>query len=104
MGEVAQRGPLAGLELEMIGDHLKKGIKRRDAFKGSFAMLGALAVATGVGKGTSAASAVASLGLLRRICPRSSSPPPPPRSAPARPGSPTGWTSPSSSATSSASR
>ena len=64
MGDVAQRGPLAGLELELIGDRLKKGIKRRDAFKGSFAMLGALAVATGVGKGTTAEAAVASLGLL----------------------------------------
>ena len=64
MGDVAERGPLAGLELEMIGDRLKKGVKRRDTFKGGFAMLGALAVATGVGKGTTAEAAVASLGLL----------------------------------------
>ena len=64
MGDVAKRGPLAGLELELIGDRLKKSVKRRDAFKGSFAMLGALAVATGVGRGTTAEAAVASLGLL----------------------------------------
>lgn len=64
MGEVAQRGPLAGLELEMVGDRIKKGVRRRDAFKGSFAMLGALAMATGVGRGTSSADGLASLGLL----------------------------------------
>jgi ribose transport system substrate-binding protein len=64
MGDVAQRGPLAGLELEFVGDRLKKGFKRRDTFKGSFAMLGALAVATGVGQGTTAAKGLASLGLL----------------------------------------
>ena len=64
MGEVAKRGPLAGLELEMVGDRLKKGFKRRDAFKGSFAMLGALAMATGVGRHTTAAQGLATLGLL----------------------------------------
>ena len=64
MSEVAQRGPLAGLELELVGDRLKKGFKRRDAFKGSFAMLGALAMATGVGRHATAAQGLASLGLL----------------------------------------
>jgi ribose transport system substrate-binding protein len=64
MGDVAKRGPLAGLELELIGDRLKKGVKRRDAFKGSAAMLGALAMATGAGRYVSANEAVASLGLL----------------------------------------
>lgn len=64
MGDIAQRGPLAGLELEMVGDRLKKGVRRRDAFKGSFAMLGALAMATGVGRHATAAQGLASLGLL----------------------------------------
>lgn len=64
MGNIAERGPLAGLELEMVGDRLKKGFKRRDAFKGSFAMLGALAMATGVGRHVTAAQGLASLGLL----------------------------------------
>jgi ribose transport system substrate-binding protein len=64
MSEVATRGPLAGLELEMVGDRLKKGFRRRDAFRGSFAMLGALAMATGVGRGVTKAEALASLGLL----------------------------------------
>ena len=64
MGEIAQRGPLAGLELEFVGDRLKKGFKRRDAFKGSFATLGALAMATGVGRHVTAAQGLASLGLL----------------------------------------
>jgi ribose transport system substrate-binding protein len=64
MGEVAQRGPLAGLELEMVGDRIKKSVKRRDAFKGGFAMLGALAMATGVGRHTTSAQGLATLGLL----------------------------------------
>lgn len=64
MGNIAERGPLAGLELEMVGDRLRKGFKRRDAFKGSFAMLGALAMATGVGRHVTAAQGLASLGLL----------------------------------------
>ena len=64
MGDIAQRGPLAGLELEFVGDRLKKGFKRRDAFKGSFATLGALAMATGVGRHVTAAQGLASLGLL----------------------------------------
>ncbi|MFN8679017.1 MAG: sugar ABC transporter substrate-binding protein [Thermomicrobiales bacterium] len=64
MGEVAQRGPLAGLELELVGDRLRKGFRRRDAFKGSFAMLGALAMATGVGRHVTAAQGLATLGLL----------------------------------------
>jgi ribose transport system substrate-binding protein len=64
MSEVAKRGPLAGLELEMVGDRLKKGFKRRDAFKGSFAMLGALAMASGVGRGRTAAEGLAALGLV----------------------------------------
>ncbi|MFN8590736.1 MAG: sugar ABC transporter substrate-binding protein [Thermomicrobiales bacterium] len=64
MEEIVERGPLAGLELEFVGDRLKKGFRRRDTFKGSFAMLGALAVATGVGRGTTAAQGLASLGLL----------------------------------------
>src|SRR3712207_3338119 len=64
MGDIAKRGPLAGLELELVGDRVKKGIKRRDTFKGGFAMLGALAMATGVGRETTAAQGLASLGLL----------------------------------------
>ena len=64
MGDVAKRGPLAGLELEFVGDRLKKGFKRRDAFKGTFATLGALAMATGVGQHVTAAQGLASLGLL----------------------------------------
>jgi len=64
MGDVANRGPLAGLELEFVGDRLKKGFKRRDAFKGGIATLGALAVATGVGRHVTAAQGLASLGLL----------------------------------------
>lgn len=64
MSEVAQRGPLAGLELEMIGDRVKKSVKRRDAFKGGFAMLGALAMATGVGRHATSAQGLATLGLL----------------------------------------
>jgi ribose transport system substrate-binding protein len=64
MGDFAKRGPLAGLELEMVGDRLKKGFKRRDTFKGGFAMLGALAMATGVGREATAAQGLASLGLL----------------------------------------
>ena len=44
MGDVGHRGPLAGVELEFIGDRLKKGFKRRDTFRGGFAMLGALAM------------------------------------------------------------
>jgi hypothetical protein len=52
-----ERGPLAGLELEFVGDRLKKGFKRRDAFKGGIATLGALAVATGVGRHVTAAQA-----------------------------------------------
>lgn len=64
MSEIVERGPLAGIELELIGDRLKQGIKRRDAFRGGFAMLGALAVATGVGQGVSSAAALRSLGLL----------------------------------------
>jgi ribose transport system substrate-binding protein len=64
MGEVAQRGPLAGLEFELIGDRLKKGFKRRDTFRGGFAMLGALAMAAGVGRENTAARGLASLGLL----------------------------------------
>jgi ribose transport system substrate-binding protein len=64
MGEVAKRGPLAGLELEFVGDRLKKSVKRRDAFKGTFATLGALAMATGVGRHVTAAQGLASLGLL----------------------------------------
>ncbi|MCC7022110.1 MAG: sugar ABC transporter substrate-binding protein [Thermomicrobiales bacterium] len=64
MGNIAERGPLAGLELEFVGDRLKKGFKRRDAFRGSFAMLGALAMATGVGRHATAAQGLASLGLL----------------------------------------
>lgn len=64
MGDVAKRGPLAGLELEFVGDRLKKSFKRRDAFKGGFATLGALAMATGVGRHVTAAQGLASLGLL----------------------------------------
>jgi ribose transport system substrate-binding protein len=64
MGDVAKRGPLAGLELEFVGDRLKKSFKRRDAFKGGFATLGALAMATGVGRQVTAAEGLASLGLL----------------------------------------
>ena len=64
MGEVAKRGPLAGLELELIGDRMKKSVRRRDAFKGSAAMLGALAMATGIGRGVTPAAAISSLGLL----------------------------------------
>ena len=64
MGEIAPRGPLAGLELELIGDRLKKGFKRRDTFRGGFAMIGALVVAAGVGRERTAAQGLASLGLL----------------------------------------
>jgi ribose transport system substrate-binding protein len=64
MGDVAKRGPLAGLELELVGDRLKKSVKRRDTFRGGFAMLGALAMATGVGREVTAAQGLASLGLL----------------------------------------
>lgn len=64
MGEIAPRGPLAGLELELIGDRLKKGFKRRDTFRGGFAMLGALVVAAGVGRERTAAQGLAALGLL----------------------------------------
>jgi ribose transport system substrate-binding protein len=64
MGEVAKRGPLAGMELEFVGDRLKKGFKRRDTFRGGFAMLGALAMATGVGQSKTAAEGLASLGLI----------------------------------------
>src|ERR671921_2251737 len=64
MGDIAQRGPLTGLELEFVGDRLKKGFKRRDAFKGTFATLGALAMATGVGRHVTAAQGLALLGLL----------------------------------------
>ena len=64
MGDVASRGPLAGLELEFVGDRLKKGFKRRDTFKGGIATLGALAMATGVGRHATAAQGLASLGLL----------------------------------------
>ncbi len=64
MSEVGHRGPLAGVELELVGDRLKKGFKRRDTFRGGFAMLGALAMATGVGRHTTSAQGLASLGLL----------------------------------------
>jgi ribose transport system substrate-binding protein len=64
MGEIAPRGPLAGLELEFIGDRLKKRFKRRDTFRGGFATLGALAMAAGVGRERTAAQGLASLGLL----------------------------------------
>jgi ribose transport system substrate-binding protein len=64
MGEFAKRGPLAGLEMEFVGDRLKKGFKRRDTFKGGIATLGALAMATGVGRHVTAAQGLASLGLL----------------------------------------
>jgi len=64
MGEIAPRGPLAGLELELIGDRLKKGFRRRDTFRGGFAMIGALVVAAGVGRERTAAQGLASLGLL----------------------------------------
>lgn len=64
MSEVAKRGPLAGVELELIGDRLKKGFKRRDGFKLSAATVGALAMATGIGRGVTPAQAVASLSLL----------------------------------------
>jgi ribose transport system substrate-binding protein len=52
------------MDLEIVGDRLKKGFKRRDTFRGGFAMLGALAMATGVGRHTTAAQGLASLGLL----------------------------------------
>lgn len=64
MSEVGTRGPLAGVELEFIGDRLKKGFKRRDGFKATAATLGALAMATGIGRGVTPAQAVASMGLL----------------------------------------
>ena len=64
MGETAKRGPLAGQDLEWIGDGLKKQFKRRDAFKGGIAGLGALAMAVGVGRHTTASAALNSLGLL----------------------------------------
>ncbi|HLL49048.1 MAG TPA: sugar ABC transporter substrate-binding protein [Thermomicrobiales bacterium] len=48
----------------MVGDRIKKSVKRRDAFKGGFAMLGALAMATGVGRHTTSAQGLATLGLL----------------------------------------
>ena len=64
MGEFGKRGPLAGMDLEFVGDRLKKGLKRRDTFKGGFAMLGALAMATGVGQSKTAAEGLASLGLI----------------------------------------
>jgi hypothetical protein len=67
-----ERGPLAGLELEFVGDRLKKGFKRRDAFKGGIATLGALAVATGVGRHVTAAQGLARSGLLPEIFPRRS--------------------------------
>lgn len=64
MTEFAKRGPLAGVELELIGDRLKKGFKRRDGIKATAATLGALAMATGIGRGVTPAQAVASMGLL----------------------------------------
>ena len=64
MGAVGKRGPLAGMDLEFVGDRLKKGFKRRDTFKGGFAMLSALAMATGVGQSKTAAEGLASLGLI----------------------------------------
>jgi ribose transport system substrate-binding protein len=64
MSEVAKRGPLAGVELELLGDRLRKSFKRRDGLKVGAATLGALAMATGIGRGVSATEAVASLGLL----------------------------------------
>jgi ribose transport system substrate-binding protein len=64
MSEKAKRGPLAGVELELIGDRLKKSFKRRDGFKATAATLGALAMATGIGRGVTPAQAVASMGLL----------------------------------------
>lgn len=64
MSEVGKRGPLAGVELELVGDRLKKGFKRRDGFKATAATLGALAMATGIGRGVTPVQAVASMGLL----------------------------------------
>ena len=64
MGDLVERGPLKGLELEFIGDRLRKDIKRRDAFRGGLAGIAALAAATGVGWRSTSAEALASLGLL----------------------------------------
>ncbi len=65
MGEMATRGPLAGRDLEMVGDRLKKHLKTsRRGFMGGFAGLAALAAATGVGRHASAAEGMTSLGLL----------------------------------------
>ncbi len=64
MYEVGKDGPLKGVELEFIGDRLRKSVKRRDTFRGTFATLVGLAAATGVGQGVSAKQAVASLGML----------------------------------------
>ncbi|MDP9363588.1 MAG: sugar ABC transporter substrate-binding protein [Chloroflexota bacterium] len=64
MGEIASRGPLAGRDLEVVGDRLKKQLKTsRRGFMGGFASLSALAAATGVGLHLSAREALASLGL-----------------------------------------
>ena len=67
MGEIATRGPLAGQELEQIGDRLKRQLKRdrlrlsRRRCFGGFAGLAALAAAATVpGRGPS----VKALGLL----------------------------------------
>lgn len=64
MYEIGKEGPMKGLELEFVGDRLKKHVKRRDAFKGGFAGIAALAAATGVGRGVSANEAIALLGLI----------------------------------------
>jgi len=64
VGHIGERGPLAGYDLEFLGDRLKKQFKRREVFKGGFAGLAALAAATGAGSTASAAEAVASLGLI----------------------------------------
>jgi ribose transport system substrate-binding protein len=64
MINVGQRGPLAGANLEQIGDQLKRQVSRRGVFTGGFATLGALAMATGLGRSANAAEALHSLGLL----------------------------------------
>ena len=67
MGNIAERGPLAGQELEQIGDRLKKTLKKetlglsRRGFFGGFAGLAALAAAARVGTG---GPSVAALGLV----------------------------------------
>ena len=72
---------LPGLELEFVGDRLKKGFKRRDAFKGTFATLGALAMATRRAPRHSGARSGVARDCCQKTFPRRSTPPPPPRSA-----------------------